>query len=371
MTPTKKMSSFRITKSLLIFVFVLTATNALRAQQNIRDNFLVDKISRYESSSNYASAEYVYDTDNKLQKRIITGEMFEQGQVRPLKYIDEFEYENGLVSKIKIQDLTHFMFSYDIHLLYNSKEELIRQETWMNGFMIGHSNYHYEDGRVVSIYNDNIAPFEFDTIFYDNYGNITKYTYIYPITDMLGQPIPGEFGVRELYYEYDDSQKPNFGLDYLFVYQLIPWMGTAFPCEIMNLSNNNMTKAIFEQQTHNYTYNEHGLPATLHNIFDPIGPLPGSVLTITYRQIGETSISEVTQEMAKIIIYPNPAKDKFWVDFGKNGIMTLYDMFGKEVLNQNINKKTEININHLPKGIYIVRVVSESKIIGNSKIVKQ
>jgi hypothetical protein len=46
-------------------------------------------------------------------------------------------------------------------------------------------------------------------------------------------------------------------------------------------------------------------------------------------------------------------------------------MLGKEVLNQNINGKSEINISHLPKGIYNVRVFSESKIIGNSKIVKQ
>jgi hypothetical protein len=355
-----------------VFVFVFCSLSTTQAQ-DIRDNFLVDKISRYESSSNYASAEYVYDTDNKLQKRIITGEMFEQGQVRPLKYVDEFEYENGLVSKIKIQDLTHFMFSYDIHLLYNSQGELVRQETWMNGSMIGHSNYHYEGGRVVSTYNDNIAPFEFDTIFYDNYGNITKYTYIYPKMNDWGEPIPGEFKMRELHYEYDDKPKPNFGLDYLFAYQLIPWMGTAFPCEIMNLSNNNMTKAIFEQQTHNYTYNENGLPATLQNIFDPIGPslYGGDVYTITYKQIGEASISEIVQNITNINIYPNPMIDKFVIDCENYCTITLYDMLGKEVLNQDINGKSEININHLPKGIYNVRVVSGNKVVGNSKIIKQ
>ncbi|NLJ83196.1 MAG: T9SS type A sorting domain-containing protein, partial [Bacteroidales bacterium] len=332
--------------------------------------FLVDKISRFESSSNYASAEYEYDTDNNLLRRVITGKMFENSRVRDLKYVDEFEYENGLVSKIKIQDLTHFRFSYDIHLLYNPQRELIRKETWMNGSMIGHFNYHYEDGRVVSIYNDNITPFERDTIFYDNSGNITKYTYLYPKMNVWGEPIPGEFEMRELYYEYDNNPRPNFGLDYLFVYQLIPWMGTAFPCEIMNLSNNNMTKAIFEQQSHIYTYNEHGLPETLHHIYDPVGPAPGSLYSITYRQIGETNISEMTQP-AKMSIYPNPTKDKFLIEYEKYCIITLFDMLGREVLNQNINGKSEINISHLSKGIYSVRVVSENKIIKNSKIVKQ
>jgi len=365
--------SLRIIRSFLVFIFCgLTATNIAQAQES-RDDFLVDEISRFESSSNYAEAKYEYDTDNKLLRRVITGKMIENSQVRDLKYVDEFEYENGLVSKIQHQDLTHFMFSYDIHFIYNSQNELIRKETWMNGFMIGHSNYHYEDGRVVSIYNDNTVPFELDTIFFDNSGNVIKHTEIYPKLDILGQPIPGEFEVRELYYEYDDSPRPNFELDYLFAYQLIPWMGTAFPCEIMNLSNNNMTKATYEQQTHNYTYNEHGLPATLQNIFDPIGPSPygGDIYTITYRQIGETSISEIVQNIASINIYPNPTKDKFIIGCENSSIITLYDMLGKEVLNQNINRKSEINVNHLPNGIYNVRVVSEGKIVGNSKIVKQ
>lgn len=367
--------SLRNTRSFLVLIFVfcgLIVTNTAQAQDS-RDNFLVDEISRFESASNYASAKYEYDTENKLLRKVITGKMIENSQVRDLKYVYEFDYENGLVSKIQYQDLTHFKFSHDIHFIYNSLKELIRKETWMNGFMIGHLNYHYEDGRVVSIYNDNTVPFEFDTIFYDNSGNVIKHTVIYPKMDMVGQPIPGEFEVRVLYYEYDDSPRPNFGLDYLFAYQLIPWMGTAFPCEIMNLSNNNMTKAIFEKQTHNYTYNEHGLPATLHVIFDPIGPSPygGDIYTITYRQIEETSISEIIQNIASINIYPNPTKDKFMIDCESFSTIKLYDMLGKEVLNQNINRKSEINVNHLPKGIYNVRVVSEGKIVVNSKIVKQ
>ena len=46
-------------------------------------------------------------------------------------------------------------------------------------------------------------------------------------------------------------------------------------------------------------------------------------------------------------------------------------MLGKKVLNQNINEKSEINISHLPKGTYIVNILSGGKVIENRKIVKQ
>lgn len=349
-----------------------TALNNAQAQSN-RDLFMVDKISRFESSSNYASAKYEYDVDNKLVRRIITGEMIENSQVRDLKYIEEYEYENGLVSKIQYQDLTHFKFSHDICFVYNSQKDLIRKEIRMNGFMVGHTNYHYEDGRVVSIYGDNMLPFEGDTIFYDNAGNVTKHIVIYPEIDILGEVIPGEFEIREQFYEYDDSPRPNFGLDYLFAYQLIPWMGTAFPCEMMNLSKNNMIKAVSEQETYHYTYNEHGLPATIQNIFDPIGPSPygGDIYTITYRPIEEASISDIVHRRASLHIYPNPTKDKFMLDCQNSGSIVLYDMLGNKVLNQKTNGKSEVDVSHLSKGIYNVRFVSQSDGVANGKIMIQ
>ena len=70
-------------------------------------------------------------------------------------------------------------------------------------------------------------------------------------------------------------------------------------------------------------------------------------------------------------LYPNPTRDHFIVDCESLSQVKIYDMLGKEILTQNSNGKTEININHLPKGVYNVRILSEGKVIGNSKIVKQ
>ena len=368
----KNSNSLKRTEALLFIVFItITTINIAKAQQEgVGNNFLVDRISRYESSSNYASAEYIYDNHNKLLRRVITGKMIENGQLRNLKYVDVFEYEDNRVSKIHYYDSTYFMFSHDIYFYYDSQGKLIRKETWMNGSILRHCNYHYENEHVVSIYTDNTAPFETDTIIYDNSGNVSKHIQIYPITDMLGQPIPGEFEVREYDYEYDNSPRPDFGLDYLFAYNLIPWLGTTVPDEVRFLSNNNMTKAFFQQETYNYAYNEYGLPDTTHRVYDPVGPLPGNKLSITYKQIENTAISEIDQ-MVEISIYPNPAEDKIVIDYEYSGIIRIYDMMGKEILSENIDGKTDIDMGRLSKGIYNVIVFSEGDVIGKAKIVKQ
>jgi hypothetical protein len=83
----------------------------------------------------------------------------------------------------------------------------------------------------------------------------------------------------------------------------------------------------------------------------------------------ETGIADVS--LSNFAIYPNPTNDEFIVEC--DGILSikLYDILGKEVVNQNINGKSEINISHLPKGVYNVRVISKDRTIGNNKIVKQ
>ena len=85
------------------------------------------------------------------------------------------------------------------------------------------------------------------------------------------------------------------------------------------------------------------------------------------------SVFNEKAEQLLINVYPNPVKDKVFVECENYKLFTikLYDMFGREVLMQTINGKTEININHLPQGIYNVCFLSEGKVTGNRKIVKQ
>ena len=70
-------------------------------------------------------------------------------------------------------------------------------------------------------------------------------------------------------------------------------------------------------------------------------------------------------------VYPNPANNLLFVEYENFSIIKLYDMLGKEVLSQKANGKSEINIGDLPKGIYIVNIFEEGKVVGITKIVKQ
>lgn len=269
----------------LVLILVSCSKNDDYADYERRENYLVEKISRFESPSNYTNTVFIYDINNKLIKKITTGKFVENNQLRNMEYIDDFEYSNGLVSKIHIKDLTHFMFSYDIHLSYNSKNQIIRQETWKNNAVIGHQKFHYINNKMVSIYSDDTEPFQTNTIYYDNLGNVIKHSYLIPKTsDLIGTPIPGEFIELHLVYEYDNKFKPNIGLDYLFVYTPFQGIGTetGFSRE---LSNNNLKKYQNSGTTWSYEYNEFGLPIKYEMKWDGIQTLQPMIWNITYKKI--------------------------------------------------------------------------------------
>ena len=83
------------------------------------------------------------------------------------------------------------------------------------------------------------------------------------------------------------------------------------------------------------------------------------------------AVGIIPHQMSKFVVYPNPANDKFTFDFEGVATIKLYDMLGQQVVTQTANGKIEININHLPKGVYTVRIFSENRVIGNSKIIKK
>ena len=53
--------------------------------------------------------------------------------------------------------------------------------------------------------------------------------------------------------------------------------------------------------------------------------------------------------------------------------MFVYDIMGKEVLSAKINNdETNLSLNNLKAGVYILKVLnSENLIVGNKKIIKQ
>lgn len=265
-------------------IFCSCTKNALEYSSDKRENYLVDKITIVLDTANFTNTSFVYDSNNHLVKRITTGKFVENRKVREKKYVDEFEYTNGLVSKIRIQDLTYFMSSYELHLFYNSKNQLLREETWMNNTRMGHQNFYYLDNKMVSIYADNSKPFETNTLYYDNSGNLIKHSYRIPKTDVFGFPVPNEFMELNYMYEYDDKSKPNIGLDYLFVYSPFQNLGTETGYA-RELSACNLQKFQNRGTTWSYEYNSEGLPISCEMKWSGIQTLQPMIWNITYKKI--------------------------------------------------------------------------------------
>lgn len=75
-------------------------------------------------------------------------------------------------------------------------------------------------------------------------------------------------------------------------------------------------------------------------------------------------------------VYPNPAQDKLYINslnFSGAAQLQLITMTGQTVAQKMItvgNEATELNINHLPKGIYLLRLQTAQQTI-TQKVVKQ
>ena len=244
-----------------------------------RDELLVDKIYDYH---NNLLAEYIYEKNNRLVKRIVTDRIIESYRTIDRRWEDEFEYENGRVSKIKTY--TRYIDSF-----FGNDDESHTENTFeydLEGKLIKSrdASFRYENGRVEGFLRVNEGPFYVtDTIVYDNSGNVIRHIYIGPELTGFGQPIPGTTKRDVRYYEYDDKPKPNFGLDYLFGYNPLPYIEA--PELIGALSKNNMIKATEDGYAFIYTYNEDGLPATIETKWIGVETLEPMLMRITYKKI--------------------------------------------------------------------------------------
>jgi len=95
----------------------------------------------------------------------------------------------------------------------------------------------------------------------------------------------------------------------------------------------------------------------------------GDAIIVKYTTSG-TGIMDVSK-MPNLRIYPNPAQEIVFVECESISAIKLYDMLGKEVLSQSATGNAEINISHLPQGIYNVVLLSDNENVVAGKIVKQ
>ncbi len=100
------------------------------------------------------------------------------------------------------------------------------------------------------------------------------------------------------------------------------------------------------------------------------GTIPNSNGTISVKAINCTSGAKTLMTENEIILYPNPAKDQFYININyvldKNVGIHMYNLSGQEVYTEKFISKEEflhqvINVNQLQKGIYIIKIIVDNK----------
>jgi hypothetical protein len=84
-------------------------------------------------------------------------------------------------------------------------------------------------------------------------------------------------------------------------------------------------------------------------------------------------------EKNKITAYPNPFNNLFEINFNttipNNGNITIYDVTGKQVWEQNFKNNTEgkivVSTNALSNGLYFVKISLENGTSESFKMIKQ
>lgn len=108
-----------------------------------------------------------------------------------------------------------------------------------------------------------------------------------------------------------------------------------------------------------------------YSIPDPDFPYGMSKLEGIILNLYPSSLASVNEfQTTKLNIYPNPAHDYVIIeDADESSTVTIFNSLGAEVLQQKISISEHINIQHLPIGLYVVKVVNAQNGYQTSKLI--
>ncbi|MFT4662735.1 MAG: hypothetical protein ACI8XB_003028 [Patiriisocius sp.] len=89
---------------------------------------------------------------------------------------------------------------------------------------------------------------------------------------------------------------------------------------------------------------------------------------------GAVGIDDLEENILGFTIYPNPAKDIFFIKDHQNRSRLqyeIYNVFGDLILMGASSSNQEVNVNHLSSGMYYLKVLENGTLIGTYKIMKE
>jgi len=88
-----------------------------------------------------------------------------------------------------------------------------------------------------------------------------------------------------------------------------------------------------------------------------------------YSHVDYTSLLE--SELNPLFVYPNPSNGSIYLNesVNENSKILIFDLLGNNILEADFNKQ-EINLDDLPKGNYILKLLRDENVVGTTTIMK-
>jgi len=209
---------------------------------------------------------------------------------------------------------------------------------------------------------------------------VTGFTELFsaPVTSfdgflIYGFPLPETIGSQRLAFKYVGTTGSYCELDQVAVLEDNPGVKVQFVVTDQNdiplkstkvtlaentVTNNDYGYANFRDTdpgnySYSVTYKNQEIASGILKVDDAL------VKKIQYNTSGiETIIAEIP-----VSIYPNPVKDQFTVKGVNEGLITVLTMNGQQMKQMQIRRGESVSTDGLAKGLYLVKIESNSKIV--------
>jgi len=192
-----------------------------------------------------------------------------------------------------------------------------------------------------------------------HYSEATFTTAAYPVTNVVFNPANGAINValtsnitltfNTPMRKFDDSELTNSDISSIISVtdasmNSIDYTGTINTQKTIITLNPNQNLPANTLITATLTGNE------VENYYN----VAFSETSTAFTTINNVSVNNLEDA---VNIYPNPAKDFIFVTGAQIAILKITDLYGKQILNQNLSNETEkIDLSHLNSGIYIISI---------------
>lgn len=106
--------------------------------------------------------------------------------------------------------------------------------------------------------------------------------------------------------------------------------------------------------------------STISFQYDEVGNRIGMIITTNQVTGFSNNISQLS-----VKLYPNPTSESFCISgFDGKATLMLTDISGVEILTKQITNNESISINNLPKGVYIIKLITNEGAVERKLIKK-